>query len=364
MRVALLLLLAGILVGCRAPEQESVRHFIAHRGATMRCTAAGENSREAIRLAARAGFDCIETDVRYTSDSVLVAVHDATLARTFIHDDGRPLVEDIAVSEIPYARLRDSFRLKAAWPEFRTRVLTLEAFCAECRACGLKLFIEPKKVTPDWVYPRMIAIADRMLGRGNYVITSNNDANDRIRLDLGIADIPLMGILYQSTFEHIASLGGTVMAISATRYGAEEYFAWVARAKAEGIETESHADAFEHLDRVNAAGVDYVSTDLLAPDYRGQGTMRYRAEGCDAAKIASGCEDAGYVAFGGIYLELEWTGRATVTLGRRTFVLPQADTLRRACYQPMLFDEVPRCAICEPSEDFRIGRIALRVVEF
>ena len=115
---------------------------------------------------------------------------------------------------------------------------------------------------------------------------------------------------------------------------------------------------------MNAAGVDYVSTDLLAPDYRGQGTTRYRAEGVDFAKIASECERVGYVAFGGIYLELEWTGRATMTLGRRTFVLPQTDTVRRARYQPMLFDEVPCCTVTDASEDFRTGRIALRVVEF
>ena len=82
-RLLTLLLLPWIAAGCTGTEEDAVRHFIAHRGATMRCTLAGENSREAVRLAARAGFDCIETDVRWTSDSVLVAVHDATLARTF-----------------------------------------------------------------------------------------------------------------------------------------------------------------------------------------------------------------------------------------------------------------------------------------
>ena len=133
--------------------------------------------------------------MRWTSDSVLVAVHDATLARTFTYNDGRPVPKETAVSDVSYAELRDSFLLKAARPEYRTRVLTLEEFCTECRNCGLRTFIEPKKVTPEWVYPQLITIADRVFGRGNYVVTSNNDANDRIRLEMGIRDIPLMGIL-------------------------------------------------------------------------------------------------------------------------------------------------------------------------
>lgn len=357
-----LLLLPWIAAGCTASGEDAGRHFIAHRGATMRCTLAGENSREAIRLAARAGFDCIETDVRWTSDSVLVAVHDATLTRTFTRNDGSPVPEGTAVSEIGYAALRDSFRLKAARPEYRTRVLTLEEFCTECRDCGLRTFIEPKKVAPEWVYPQLIAVADKVFGRGNYVVTSNNDANDRIRFEMGIRDIPLMGILYQSTYEHIASLGGTIMAISATRFGEEEYFAHVSRAKADGLETESHADDFERFDRINRAGIDYVSTDLLAPDYTGQGETIYRSRGRDAAKIAAESRAAGKMEFGAVYLDLEWIGSATVTLAGQTFVLPEAELPRQARHQLLVFDAIPAFDISAPSEEFRIKRIRLRIV--
>ncbi len=358
-------LLLWAAAGCAsATDEPAARHFIAHRGATMRCTLAGENSREAVRLAARAGFDCIETDVRYTSDSVLVAVHDATLARTFTRNDGSPVEPDIAVADLSYARLHDDFVLRAARPERRTRVLTLEEFCTECRDCGLRTFIEIKRPTPEWVYEATIAVADRVFGRGNYVVTSNNEANDRIRFDMGIDDIPLMGILYQTTYEHIASLGGTVMAVSATRYGAEEYAEWVARAKADGFETESHADRFEHFDRAARAGVDYVSTDLLAPDYRGQGSTIYASEGCDTAQIAAGCAAAGKLEFGAAYLDLTWCGTAAVTLAGETFVLPASSGPRRACHQRMIFDAVPEFSIDDPSDDFRIEALALRIVRF
>ena len=359
-----LLLLPWIAAGCTGTEADAVRHFTAHRGAPMRGTLAGQNSRAAVRLAARAGFDCIETDVRWTSDSVLVAVHDATLARTFTYNDGRPVPKETAVSDVSYAELRDSFLLKAARPEYRTRVLTLEEFCTECRDCGLRTFIEPKKVTPEWVYPQLIAIADRVFGRGNYVVTSNNDANDRIRLEMGIRDIPLMGILYQSTYEHIASLGNTIMAVSATRFGEEAYFAHVSRAKADGFETESHADDFEHFDRINHADIDYVSTDLLAPDYTGQGETIYRSRGRDAVKIAAESAASGKMEFGAIYLDLEWCGSATVTLAGQTFTLPETKSPCRARHQLLVFDAVPAFGITSPSEDFRIKCISLRIVRF
>lgn len=361
----LLIALALPAGGCSSDrEPHPARHFIAHRGATMRCTLAGENSREAILLAAAAGFDCIETDVRCTADSVLVAVHDATLARTFTRSDGSPVAPDIAVADLTYAQLRDGFRLKAARPEYRTRVLTLEDFCRTCRDCGLRTFIEPKDPFPEWAYPKLLAVADSVFGRGAYVVTSNNRANDHIRFELGLAEIPLMGILYQSTYEHIASLGNTVMAVSATRFDAEEYSALVSRARADGFETESHADDFAHFDRIDRAGVDYISTDLLAPDYRGQGTTRCLAKGRDTTRLAAACARAGRIGFGALYLDFTWRGSATLTLADRTFALPEADTPRRARFQPLLFDTEPRFAVDAPSDGFRIDVHALRVVEF
>ena len=182
---------------------------------------------------------------------------------------------------------------------------------------------------------------------------------------MGITEIPLMGILYQSSYEHISSLKGTVMAISATRFEKEEYFANVSRAKADGLETESHADNFEHFDMVNKAGIDYVSTDLLAPDYRGKGETLYLSKGRNAAKIASeSVAVVGKMEFGALYLDLKWCGSATVTLASQTFVLPEAKSPRHARHQLMLFNALPAFEITAPSENFRIKNISLRIVRF
>jgi hypothetical protein len=182
---------------------------------------------------------------------------------------------------------------------------------------------------------------------------------------MGIKDIPLMGILYQSSYEHIASLGSTVMAISTTQFEEEVYLRNVSRAKADGLETESHADDFEYFDRINRAGIDYVSTDLLAPDYKGQGETLYLSKGRDAAKIAiESVAVAGKMEFGAVYLDVEWCGSATVTLASQTFVLPEAKSTRHARHQFLVFDTIPVFKTTETSKDFRIKEISLRIIRF
>lgn len=63
------------------------------------------------------------------------------------------------------------------------------------------------------------------------------------------------------------------MAVSATRFDEADYSRQVARVKAAGLMCESHADKFVHFDRINRHDIDFVSTDFLAPDYRGQGRL-------------------------------------------------------------------------------------------
>ena len=262
---------------CQTPADSAARPrkrvFIAHRGVNMRSTVAGENSLEAIRLAKAAGFGAIETDVRLSADGALVVMHDSTLNRTCLHADGTPLSEPVAVAGKTLRELRSDYILKAADPARRTRIPTLEEYLAECARNGLYTFIEPKLYDPTGRHYRdIIAAADAALGRDRYVVTSNNRANDVIRRT-GIDDVRLMGILYQTTFERIEALGDVIVAVSATRFDEADYSRQVARARAAGLMCESHADKFVHFDRINRHDIDFVSTDFLAPDYRGQGRL-------------------------------------------------------------------------------------------
>ncbi|MDQ0614447.1 glycerophosphoryl diester phosphodiesterase [Microbacterium sp. W4I4] len=328
------------------------RRFIAHRGVHLGGTIAGENSLEAVRLARRAGFACIETDTRLSADGELVVMHDETLNRTATDAAGRELSDPVPVHEVSLARLRADYRLKARDAQNRTRIPTLEEYLTECAAAGLLPFIEIKLIdqAPSF-YRRVLDVADSTLGRGGYVMTSNGNANRRIR-GMGVHDVPLMDIRHQaSTFEDVAALGEVTVAISATRYEREEHAVHVAQARGRGLATESHADDHGVFSVADDHGVDLISTDVLAPDLRDDAHVIAHA-------LAPGAfEHSGRVVgdelvlapgetvvlpaswpqprFGGLFLALEFAGAAEVRLGPQRFSL-ESERLRRTRHQVLL----------------------------
>jgi glycerophosphoryl diester phosphodiesterase len=352
---------AGVASGARPaalPGEPGIepRRFIAHRGVHLRMTLAGENSLEAIRYARRAGFAAIETDVRLTSDGHAIVMHDDTLNRTCLHANGTALREKVPVARVTLAQLQSDYVLRAARPEDRTQVPTLREYLVECRRQGLLTFIEPKLYDASGRHYRdIIALADELLGAGNYVVTSNNQANRVIR-NLGLRDVVLMGILYQTTFEEIAGLGNAIMAISATRFSEAEFAAHARRAVAARLPTESHADDYARFAVIDARPVDYVSTDLLAPDPLPDAAVRARRtrleEFNSSGRIESGVlrVPAGgtvgigsplpKVRFGGLYFEVELAGECRVRLGGQEFLL-QSDGRQRRRHQLMVHESAP-----------------------
>jgi glycerophosphoryl diester phosphodiesterase len=361
-----------------AESTPALRQFIAHRGVNLNRTIAGENSLEAIGYTHRAGFATIETDVRLTADGQLVIMHDETLNRTCLTADGTALKEAVPVSGVTLAELRANYILKADQPEARTRVPTLREYLEECRRQNLLPFIEPKLNDPGGAHYRdIIAAADAALGRGHYIITSNNRANRVIR-GLGIQDVRVMSILYQTTFEDIAGLGNAIMAISATRFTRAEFSAHVARAVAAGIPIESHGDNFAQFSLINAHPVDFVSTDELAPDLAPGARLLVACTELEAFQTTGRKEAGGLrlaagetlrpelnlpnVAFGGIYLEMEVAGSGAVRLGHQQFTFdePRGTTLR---HQLLVYAAAPVFALKARGE-CAVKRLSLKLVSF
>lgn len=365
-KIITLILPVMMLAGCAEKAQDE-RIFIAHRGVNMRYVAAGENSLEAIRLARRAGFKAIETDVRLTADSVLVAMHDHTLRRTCLNPDGSRVDKSFEVKDFTMEELKSRFVLRATKDDMRTQIPTLEEYLKVCKEEDMLVFIEPKlKDSTGRHYLDIMACADTIFGRGNYIITSNNFANGVIRDSLNVKDVPLMGILYQTTYEDIAQKPDVIMAISTSRFAPEEYAANVVRSKADGLQTESHADDFGRFDMINNADIDYVSTDFLAPDWNGQGDvlLAVKGKGVDKAQQASReCGALQAVPFGAIYLEMEFSGSAKVTLADQEFVAA-SEGVRSIRHQVLLSDMLPTFGLAEMSDDFYIEKITIRVVAY
>jgi len=362
-----------------AGRSRTARRFIAHRGVHLGSTIAGENSLEAVNLARRAGFACIETDVRLSADGELIIMHDETLNRTATDVSGGELDAPVLVSDVPLTRLRADYRLKARDIENRVRVPTLEEYLAECATAELLPFIEIKLIDqPPAFYRRVLDVADAALGRRGYVVTSNGNANRRLR-EMGVHDVPLMDIRHQApTFEDVAELGDVTVAVSATRYTRREHAAHVAQARAHGLSTESHADDFSAFTVASAHDVDLISTDTLAPDLRddAQVTVHTRARGSfeHEGRIADRelrLEPGETVAlprpwaqprFGGLFLTLEIAGAAEVRLGPQRFRL-ENERLHPTRHQ-VLLDAMPAEFVLTAVRPCLIRSLEITVAEY
>ena len=362
----LLFILTLTLAGC-APKSEHNRKFIAHMGYSNFGKIAGRNSLEAIHYAARAGFQTIEVDVQLSKDSVLMAIHGPDLRQWVYDKDGNKVDRSWMVKDFTFEEIRNYFVHRTDNLQARTQIPTLEEYLMVCKEVGIFPFIEPKvNDATGRHYLDIMACADSIIGRGNYIITSNNFANGVIRDSLKVEDVKLMGILYQTTWEQIAGKPDVVMAISAQRFDNEDYAAKVVKAKAEGLETESHADSFQHFDKINNADIDYVSTDRIAPDWYGQGrTVKLiRGRGSKGLeKAICKCKEMPVCEFGAIYLEMEFKGSAKVTLSDMEFEIA-SEQMRPMQYQLILPLQLPVFNVSECSEDFEVGKVSVRIVEF
>lgn len=361
-------------------EKEKDRLFIAHRGVHFNHTIAGENSLEAVRLAKRAGFELIETDVRWTLDSILIVMHDKTLNRTCLNSDGTEILNEVEVADVTLEKLKSDFILKANEKINNTTVPTLKEFLIECKNCGIVPFIEPKlNDVPDKYYRTIISEADEVMGRNNYVITSNNSANKIIR-DMGFKDIILMGVLYLSTFEEIENLGNVIMAISATQFQSKEYSDNVIRAKLSGIPTESHANTFEKFALINDNGIDIISTDILAPDLNDKSELlnlpakswynnfNYNGSMINGTIVLSQDETISLktelpeIYFGGIFIEIELSGNCEVIFANKKFLINNPE-MKVNKHQVMIHSSIPQFSLTAKDKCI-IKNIDLKLVTF
>ena len=108
--------------------------FLAHRGYSA---VAPQNTIPAFAAAKKAGFEWIETDVRFTSDGYAVLIHDATVNAT---SDGTGTVVSKTLAELKALDFGSWFN-----PAFAgTKIPTLEEGLTACKRLGLFVYLELK----------------------------------------------------------------------------------------------------------------------------------------------------------------------------------------------------------------------------
>lgn len=133
-----------------AIDYDTIMRGVNHRGYN---TVAPENTLPAFKLSKINGFNYVETDVQFSSDSVGVIIHDLTINRTARNSDGSSVGEsDIYVKNLTFAQLREyDFGLWKSSSYSGTKIPSFEEFIVLCRNIGLHPYIELKAGTQTQV---------------------------------------------------------------------------------------------------------------------------------------------------------------------------------------------------------------------
>lgn len=113
---------------------------IAHRGLSLECP---ENTMIAYKEAYNKGFRILETDIKITSDDVLVLLHDQTINRTARNKDGSEINQTINISNISYQQANEYDYGIYKGEEFKgTKLATLEELLLYAKKRNCKVYID------------------------------------------------------------------------------------------------------------------------------------------------------------------------------------------------------------------------------
>ena len=119
----------------------------AHRG-YFGGNALPENTIEAYKYAVNKKFDCIETDVRITSDNIPVICHDGTINRVARNFDGTTLANNVYVESSTFQELNQyDYGIYKGSQFAGTRLLTFEEVCRFAKYNNIKINIDCKAGT-------------------------------------------------------------------------------------------------------------------------------------------------------------------------------------------------------------------------
>lgn len=134
-----------IAVGGNGTDYGKYIRSIAHRGYQ---TIAPENTIPAFKLAKQMGFDCCESDVRFTSDGVPVMIHNTSINSTARNADGTYISPVTNIADITYEQaLTYDFGIWKSNAYAGTKIPTFEQFLALCKNICLHPYIELKTGT-------------------------------------------------------------------------------------------------------------------------------------------------------------------------------------------------------------------------
>ncbi len=226
----------------------------AHRGFS---SVAPENTAPALAEAGKAGFYAAEFDIIPTADGVWVLIHDDTVDRTM---DGEGEVEKLTLAQLREMKI-DGGKGIENYPDLR--ISTLEEAIDICIEYSMRPMIEVKGGTPEYMQSVLDIINSKGIKDTAIVIDFDKDRLSALRaLDDEIELWHLTNKITDETMEFVKKSNAGI----GFNFGIPQNYFYINDAKREGITLASWTvDIPFVVDVLNAAGVDYITTNKIMP---------------------------------------------------------------------------------------------------
>ncbi|MHC8315689.1 glycerophosphodiester phosphodiesterase [Pseudomonas sp. LB3P31] len=370
-------------VGGLAAIPTSGRQVIAHRGSTVGGIAP-ENSLDAYKLAARAGYKRVETDVIRTADGQFLIMHDDSINRTCRNAaDYSVITGTVNALDKTMAELRANYVLTSAVPRFRRKIPTLDEFLGVCRDFGLYPVIELKYF--GFTNAEIEAITNRaieILGADGFAFCSFKlDYLDYVRSIFPKVELYyIYGSVNTAAIEHMVAMQPAALYASYSAYTAET----VAEAHRRGVKVAAWTVPNNQFDNLLKLGFDEFATDTLAPPLAGQSIIYSDYSGAEfAAYATTGSLADGVVTlaqgqtltfvpgrnvavgFGAYYLSLDVRGALSVAATRLAdSVVNAGDDFASYRWQAALYNESFTLTVTAGAGGCVIKDVQLAVAKF
>lgn len=229
-------------------------YLTAHRGFS---SIAPENTAPALIEAGKAGFYAAEFDIIPTADGKWVLIHDDTVDRTM---DGEGEVEKLTYAQLKEMTI-DGGKGIENYPDLR--ISTLEEAIDICLEYSMRPMIEIKGGAPEDMQSVLDIIKAKGVEDTAIVIDFDEDRLSAMRkLDGEIELWHLTNKITDETMEFVKANNAGI----GFNFGIPQNYFYINQAKAEGITLASWTvDIPFVVDILNAAGVDYITTNKITP---------------------------------------------------------------------------------------------------
>ena len=322
-RISALFLGALLALSCSQVEVVDLPMAVAHRGCWLKDGEEfyiNENCPAGVKMAAQYGYPAIECDVKYTLDSVMVIMHDATVNRTMRNASDYSVIEEpVKVTEHTFEDLRTNYVLASTDPSLRLPIPTFKEELEACKEYGIVPMLHSSVI-------ESYQLAHEILG-DKFISFSGDQANLAhardystclILLDPGRDEAP-------RTIERLKEIGGTC-GMSTMKYDMldAEYIKTV---KDAGFEVQASIFPTPHEQRALSDGVTIELSDFYWHQTDGRKPVdtfrKFRMRLPEGQSVPWAPEAPDYSA---VILDLDFTGTVEVTICNRVYTLTHEET--------------------------------------